>query len=95
MQNKIELIRNENHHQDQNENRQNEQYFKNLAEKLVNENKYLKMENHMLARYKEDVAQLKKENKQISNERDTLKKKIIENVKKEALRMKKFEDSDS
>lgn len=49
----------------------------------------------MLARYKEDVAQLKKENKQISNERDTLKKKIIENVKKEALRMKKFEDSDS
>lgn len=62
-------------------------------EKLANENKYLKMENHMLARYKEDVCKLKKENKQISNERDTLKKKIIENAKKEALRMKMYDDS--
>lgn len=47
----------------------------------------------MLARYKEDVCKLKKENKQISNERDTLKKKIIENAKKEALRMKMYDDS--
>lgn len=46
------------------------------------ENKYLKMENHMLARFKEKVEHLKRENKQISNERDTLKKKIIENLKK-------------
>jgi hypothetical protein len=65
------------------------------VEKLANENKYLKMENHMLARYKEDVAKLKKENKQVLNERDTLKKKIIENAKKEALKMRMFEDSDS
>lgn len=49
----------------------------------------------MLARYKEDVGKLKKENKQISNERDTLKKKIIENAKKEALKMKMYEDSSS
>ena len=49
----------------------------------------------MLARYKEDVTKLKKENKQVLNERDTLKKKIIENAKKEALKMRMFEDSDS
>lgn len=36
----------------------------------------------MLARFKDKVEQLKRENKQISNERDTLKKKIIENLKK-------------
>lgn len=36
----------------------------------------------MLARYKEDLYQAKTENKKIANERDTLKKKIIENAKK-------------
>jgi len=36
----------------------------------------------MLGRYKDKAEQLKKENKQISNERDTLKKKIIENLRK-------------
>lgn len=40
------------------------------------------MQNHMLGRFKDKVEQLKRENKQISNQRDTLKKKIIQNLKK-------------
>ena len=39
--------------------------------------------------------QTKKENRRISNERDGLKKKIVESAKREAMRMKMFEDSDS
>lgn len=54
-----------------------EDYSQGVIEKLISENKYLKMENHMLGRYKEKAEQLKRENKQVSNERDTLKKKII------------------
>ena len=53
------------------------------------------MENHILARCKEDLNQLKKTNRQVTNERDTLKKKIIENAKKEAMRMRMLDDSDS
>ena len=53
------------------------------------------MENHILSRCKEDVTELKKKNRQIEYERDSLKKKIVENAKKEALRMRMFEDSDS
>jgi transposase-like protein len=53
------------------------------------------MENHMLARCREELSQLKNQNKKISNERDSLKKKIIENAKKEAQRMRMFDDSDS
>lgn len=65
-----------------------------MIEKLVAENKYLKMENHMLARCKEDMLNLKNENKKIANERDTLKKKLIENAKKEVMRMRMMDDSD-
>ena len=49
----------------------------------------------MLGRVKDQVRQLTRQNKQISNERDTLKKKIIENAKKEAKKMRMFDDSDN
>ena len=62
-----------------------EQYSQGLTEKLLAENKYLKMERHMLGRYKERAEQLKRENKQISSERDVFKKKLIENWRKSQL----------
>ena len=53
----------------------------------MSENKYLKVENHTLARLKDELAHLQRDLKRVSNERDNLKKKIIEQVK---LSMKRY-----
>lgn len=70
-------------------------YNKSMAEKLLSENKYLRMENHMLARVKQDMEALKKENRRVCNERDGLKKRIIESARRDAQRFRRYEDDDS
>jgi hypothetical protein len=51
------------------------------------------VENHVLARSKEDLLRLQKELKRMANERDGLKKKIIESVKRERKRSR-FDDEE-
>jgi hypothetical protein len=65
------------------------------VEKLMSENKYLKVENHTLARLKDELAHLQRDLKRVSNERDNLKKKIIEQVKLSMKRYRKGEEEDS
>ena len=73
----------------------NEKYSSSFVEKLISENKYLKVENHTLARLKDELAHQQRELKRVSNERDNLKKKIIEQVKLSMKRYRKGEEEDS
>ncbi len=63
-------------------------------EKLISENKYLKVENHTLVRLKDELAYQQRELKRVSNERDNLKKKIIEQVKLNIKRYRKGDQED-